>query len=167
MKRWLTTTMVLALAAGGTLPVLGQSLDETELRGENIRLREEPADDAAELAVLQGGAEVDITGEPVLVEGHAWWPVTVVDSEDKILTVDSQRMDPLGEQILTERADKRAVRLVDEAAGLAPGQHEDPILGIDGHSHHVAVTITPGQLFPAGNDVIARGHSRISRRHHH
>ncbi len=83
MKRWLTTTMVLALAAGGTLPVLGQSLDETELRGENIRLREEPADDAAELAVLQGGAEVDITGEPVLVEGHAWWPVTVVDSEDE------------------------------------------------------------------------------------
>ena len=83
MKHRLTAIMVLALAAGGTIPAFGQPLEESELRGENIRLREEPADDAVELAVLQGGEEVDVTGEPVLVEGHAWWPVTVVDSEDE------------------------------------------------------------------------------------
>jgi hypothetical protein len=64
--------------ASGIGPVARR--DRTQ--GREHPLREEPADDAAELAVLQGGAEVDITGEPVLVEGHAWWPVTVVDSED-------------------------------------------------------------------------------------
>lgn len=83
MKRWLTATIALTLIAGGTLPAIGQSLDETELRGENIRLREEPADDAFELAVLQGGEAVEVTGEPVLVDGHAWWPVLVVESGDE------------------------------------------------------------------------------------
>ena len=53
--------------------------------------------------------------------------VAVVGRVDEIILVDGQGVDALCEDVFTERADERSIRLVDDAAGIATGQHEDAI----------------------------------------
>src|SRR5918993_1430010 len=74
--------------------------------------------------------------------------VTVVNGVDEIIAVDRQRMDALGEHVFTERAHESSVRLVDDAAGISPGQHEHAILGIDSDSDYVAVPVSRGKALP-------------------
>ena len=83
MKRLLVVATVASLLVGGAAPVVGQPIDETELRGENIRLREDPGDEEFELAVLQGGEPVEVIGDPVLVDSQAFWPVLVIETGEE------------------------------------------------------------------------------------
>ena len=82
--------------------------------------------------------------------------IAIVDGVDEIMIVDGQGVDALGEYVFTEGADERSIRLVDDAAGIATGQHKDAIPGIDGDSDHVAVLISGGKALPLGKNLVVR-----------
>jgi hypothetical protein len=50
------------------------------IRGENIRLRAEPAEQAADVAIMQRGDEIRITGEAVAAGGLDFYPVELVST---------------------------------------------------------------------------------------
>lgn len=50
---------------------------ETLVRGENIRLRLGPGDEAEEVAILQDGEPVTVSGPGTEANGHVWWPILV------------------------------------------------------------------------------------------
>jgi len=51
---------------------------DTVIRGENIRLRTEPAAASSDIAVLQRGDAITVTGESTSADGEEFYPVTVV-----------------------------------------------------------------------------------------
>jgi hypothetical protein len=50
------------------------------IRGENIRLRAEPAANSSDIAVLQRGDAITVTGESTRAAGEEFFPITVVDT---------------------------------------------------------------------------------------
>lgn len=56
---------------------------ETLLRGENVRVRLDPGDDAEEIAILQDGEPVEVTGAGTDIDGHVWWPILVIATGDE------------------------------------------------------------------------------------
>jgi hypothetical protein len=50
------------------------------IRGENIWLRAEPAEDTEVLAYLQRGDQIEVTGDPTAADGDVFSPVDVVGS---------------------------------------------------------------------------------------
>ena len=52
---------------------------------DDLLVREVPGTSADRIAVLADGTELEITGESIVVEGMAWWPVRV-DQDDSTVT---------------------------------------------------------------------------------
>lgn len=91
MARWLAVILIVIVALAGI--GLGSPLFVVEtqaqqfpaaavIRGENIRLRAEPAEATNDIAILQRGDEITITGDVTAADGLFFYPVEVVQSSD-------------------------------------------------------------------------------------
>jgi hypothetical protein len=69
------------------------------IRGENIRLRLDPAEASEDVLILQRGEEVTITSEPVAADGLEFYPVEVLGTGDagwvRTLFIDPNSIAPL------------------------------------------------------------------------
>ena len=69
------------------------------IRGENIRLRLDPAEASEDVLILQRGEEVTITSEPVAADGLEFYPVEVLATGDagwvRTLFIDPNSIAPL------------------------------------------------------------------------
>src|SRR5918995_804084 len=120
--------------------------------GWSVERLSQARDAASDLAVIAG-----VGGDTRCAQGHqqravgrelAHGVVAVVDGVDEIILVYGQRVNALGEQIFSKRADECSVWLVDDAAGIATSQHEDAIPGIHGDPDHIAVPVSRRNAFP-------------------
>jgi hypothetical protein len=89
MARSLAMILVVALAGVGFgLPFLAEEAQAQQfpasavIRGENIRLRLEPAEVTDDVAILQRGDAITITGAVTAADGLAFYPVEVVQTGD-------------------------------------------------------------------------------------
>lgn len=86
-----TLTIILAIALSGIGANILFLADEAQaqqfpssavIRGENIRLRLEPAEATEDVAILQRGDEITITGDVTAADGLTFYPVEVVQTDD-------------------------------------------------------------------------------------
>ena len=84
-RHWLIA-VVLVLAQAGVIAGVGAQdggLVDTVIRGENVRLREEPATASPEIAVLQRGDAIQVEPPGEITDEGTWWYVIVPDTGDE------------------------------------------------------------------------------------
>ena len=97
----LTPVLVAALFVVSTLPAVAQREfpAAATIRGENIWLRVEPAEDTKVVTYLQRGDNVRVTGDATAADGDAFYPVRVTETGEtgwvRDLAIDPRSLAPV------------------------------------------------------------------------